>query len=119
MYFQNEWPQQEFSEDIELNLLRIVQECLANIRKHSRAESVRVLLSHRDDRYVVLIEDDGIGFDETAIVSHRGRHLGLNILRDRARQIGAQLEIESEPEDGTRVHLQFSLEAPALRDTAS
>jgi len=110
IYFQNEWPQQDFPEDVELNVLRIVQECLANIRKHSQAESVRVLLSRRDGQFIVLIEDDGIGFEETTIVPQHGRHLGLNILRDRASEINARLDIESEPHDGTRIHLQFSAE---------
>ncbi len=107
IYFQNEWPQQEFSPDVELNVLRIVQECLANIRKHSQAEVVRVLLIHRDGYNILIIEDDGIGFDESTIVSEGGRHLGLNILRDRAREINAEIEVESELGDGTRVHLQF------------
>jgi len=119
VYFQNEWPQQEFSEDLELNILRIVQECLANIRKHSHAESVRVLLSYRDGNYMLLVEDDGVGFDEASVVSRRGQHLGLNILRDRASEIHARLEIESEPDDGTRIHLQFSADAPPqLREAA-
>ena len=119
IYFQNEWPQQEFSEDVELNVLRIVQECLVNIRKHSRAEVVRVLLSNRDGEFIVLIEDDGIGFEENAVVSQHGRQLGLNILHDRAREINAHLDIESEPDDGTRIRLQFSAEPlPGLREIA-
>ncbi|HUV23037.1 MAG TPA: histidine kinase [Gammaproteobacteria bacterium] len=110
IYFQNEWPQQEFSENVELNVLRIVQECLTNIRKHSRAEGVRILLSYRDGEFIVLIEDDGIGFEENAVVSQHGRQLGLKILHDRAREIDARLDIESEVDDGTRIHLQFSVE---------
>ena len=110
VYFQNEWPEQEFSAEVELNVLRIVQECLINIRKHSQAEVVRVLLSYRDGNYIVLIEDDGIGFEESSIIPAGGRHLGLNILRDRAKEINASLDIESEPGDGTRIHLQFRAE---------
>ena len=110
IYFQNEWPEQDFPPDVELNVLRIVQECLANIRKHSQAEVVRVLLIYRDGNDILIIEDDGIGFDESTIVSEGGQHLGLNILRDRASQIGATIEIESEPGDGTRIHLQFRAE---------
>ena len=111
VYFQNEWPEQEFSPEVELNVLRIVQECLANVRKHAQAEVVRVLLIRRGVYNIVIIEDDGIGFDESGIVSEGGRHLGLNILRDRAREIGAEIDIESEPGDGTRIHLQFRAEA--------
>ena len=109
IYFQNEWPQQELTPEVELNVLRIVQECLVNIRKHSQAEVVRVLLSYRNDTNIVLIEDDGIGFDESSIVSEGGLHLGLNILRDRASEIDADIEIESEPGDGTRINLQFKV----------
>ena len=107
VYFQNEWPEQDFSPAVELNVLRIVQECLANIRKHSQAEVVRVLLSYRNGNNIVVIEDDGIGFDEASVVSEGGLHLGLNILRDRATEINANVDVESEPGDGTRVHLQF------------
>ena len=112
IYFQNEWPEQEFAPEIELNVLRIVQECLANIRKHSEAEVVRVLLIYRADCNFIIIEDDGIGFDESEIVSEGGQHLGLNILRDRAKQIGAEIDIESEPGDGTRINLQFRARLP-------
>ena len=110
IYFQNEWPEQPFSPEVELNVLRIVQECLANIRKHSQAQVVRVLLIYREGCNIVIVEDDGIGFDEASIVSAGGRHLGLEIIRDRARQIDAQIDIESEPGDGTRVNLHFGCE---------
>lgn len=111
IYFQNEWPEQDFSPEVELNVLRIVQECLVNIRKHSQAEVVRVLLRYRDGNNILIIEDDGIGFDESTVVSEGGRHLGLNILRDRAREINAEINVESEPGDGTRIHLQFKAES--------
>jgi two-component system nitrate/nitrite sensor histidine kinase NarX len=110
VYFQNKWPEQEFTADVELNVLRIVQECLVNIRKHSQAEVVRVLLSYREGNNIVLIEDDGVGFEESSIISEGGQHLGLNILRDRAGEINASIDIESEPGDGTRIHLQFKAE---------
>ena len=107
IYLQNEWRTQNFDPDIELNVLRIVQECMANIRKHSKADVVRVYLGERNQAHIVLIEDDGVGFNEDEIKPEGGRQLGLGILRDRARQIGATLDIESEPGEGTRVHLEF------------
>ena len=115
VYFQNEWPKQEFTAEVELNVLRIVQECLVNIRKHSQAEVVRILLSYREGNNIVLIEDDGIGFEESSIISEGGQHLGLNILRDRAGEINASIDIESEPGDGTRIHLQFKAEPVKAR----
>ena len=110
VYFQNEWTSQELPANIELQVLRIVQECLANIRKHSQAGSVRVILRalRAGGRYYVLIEDDGIGFDETRTEPVGGQHLGLSILRDRAEQINGDITIDSEPDDGTRVTLQFA-----------
>jgi len=108
-YFQNEWSEQELPANIELQVLRIVQECIANIRKHSQAHSVRVRL--RADRdsgtYSVLIEDDGVGFEETGVESVGGEHLGLGILRDRAQQINGDITIDSDPGEGTRISLQF------------
>ena len=108
-YLQNEWSAQELPENIELQVLRIVQECLANIRKHSEARSVRVLL--RADRvgggHYVLIEDDGAGFEESEIESVGGKHLGLSILRHRAQQINGDINIDSDPGEGTRITLQF------------
>ena len=60
----------------------------------------------------VLIEDDGIGFDETKIKPVGGDHLGLNILRDRAEQINGSIAIDSEPGEGTRVDLRFVYQDP-------
>ncbi len=115
VYFQSDWPERNFPEHVELNVFRIIQESLANIRKHSQADVVRILLRYRDDMYTVLIEDDGVGFDESTITPEGGSQLGLNILRDRANQIGGHLDIESEPGEGTRIHLEFWLPAEAAK----
>jgi two-component system, NarL family, nitrate/nitrite sensor histidine kinase NarX len=110
-YFQNEWPSHELPAEIELHILRIVQESLANISKHSRAKRVRILMrGHRIKKtYSVLIEDDGIGFDESLIVSTDGNHLGLNILRDRATQVNGIITIDSGLGEGTQINLTFEL----------
>ncbi|TDJ21733.1 MAG: histidine kinase, partial [Gammaproteobacteria bacterium] len=81
-----------------------------NIRKHSQAGSVRILLRalRAGGEHYILIEDDGIGFDETKIEPVGGQHLGLTILRDRAAQINGEITIDSEPGDGTRITLQFA-----------
>ena len=106
-YFQNDWPVLELSADAELNLLRITQECLANARKHSKAETIRVMLACRDEELHLLVEDDGVGFNESEVQSGNGERLGLSILRDRAEQINASISIDSEPGEGTRISLQF------------
>lgn len=90
----------------EMQALRIVQESLANIRKHAKAHTVRVLLRCRSPgSYLILVEDDGVGFEGTAPKGNPGEHIGLSIMEERARRIGGDFSIESEPGEGTRVEL--------------
>lgn len=100
----------------ETQILRVVQESLANIRKHAAAHTVRVLLHCQPPgNYLLLVEDDGVGFQYTGndnnsnspALSAYGEHLGLAIMAERASRIGATLRIESEPGEGTRVELLF------------
>jgi len=94
--------------NMELNAYRIVQEALANVKKHANAYIVRVLLSCDDDGNIrILIENDGKGFDQSKIHSSEGEHLGLTIMKERAKHLGGELRIESEPDEGTRVELCF------------
>jgi len=89
--------------------LRIIQESLTNIRKHSDAENVRIMMSTpAPGRYMVLIEDDGVGFSKPQKSIHSGEHIGLSIMRDRAKRFGGEFTIESEPGEGTRNILEFS-----------
>ena len=102
----------------ELQMLRIVQEALANIRKHARANTVRVLLTCRaDGTYVLLVEDDGAGFDG-APEGQPGEHIGLSIMEERARRLGGKLRIESEPGEGTRVEMTYRPRTVLTRNTA-
>jgi two-component system nitrate/nitrite sensor histidine kinase NarX len=112
--FQNNCRVFELPAFTELQVTRIAQEALANIRKHARAHTVRVLLARMGGDYVLLVEDDGVGFAEGEPEGEGGDRLGLSIMRERARRIGAELRIESEPEEGTRVELQFSPERRAV-----
>jgi two-component system nitrate/nitrite sensor histidine kinase NarX len=94
--------------NMELNAYRIVQESLTNIKKHANAYIVRVLVTHdKEGNIRILIENDGKGFDQKKIQSAEGQHLGLTIMKERARHLGGDLKIESEPDEGTRVELNF------------
>ncbi|MGB5455104.1 MAG: ATP-binding protein, partial [Gammaproteobacteria bacterium] len=94
--------------NMEMNVYRIVQEALTNIRKHADANIVRVLLQcDENGNYLVLIENDGKGFDKKDIQSEAGKHLGLTIMKERAKYLGGKLKIDSEPDEGTRVELRF------------
>lgn len=114
--FQNDCRPFELSASEELQLLRIVQESLANVRKHAQAHTVRVLLTRESDgRHVLLIEDDGVGFSAPTDGARPGERIGLSILEERARRIGAELSIESEPGEGTRVEVIFEVNRRAAR----
>jgi two-component system nitrate/nitrite sensor histidine kinase NarX len=100
--------------NIELNAYRIVQEALTNIKKHANAYIVRVLISRDDDSNIhILIENDGNGFDQRKIHSSAGEHLGVSIMKERAKHLGGELKIESEFDEGTRVELKFPYIAPS------
>jgi nitrate/nitrite-specific signal transduction histidine kinase len=90
----------------ELQLLRIVQEALANVRKHADASNVQVRLVETPTAVEAAVEDDGRGFDP---LRARGAgnddapHFGLATMRERAESIGGTLDIDSSPVRGTRV----------------
>ena len=89
-------------------MLRIVQEALTNVRKHSRARAARILLRcDRGGNYHVMVEDDGIGMPTETLAGKPGEHLGLAILKERAEKLNSELTIESEPAEGTRIELNF------------
>ncbi|VAW95583.1 Nitrate/nitrite sensor protein [hydrothermal vent metagenome] len=107
-YLQREWDVTWLPAELEVQVLRIVQESLANIRKHSQAHTVRVILhSEPNGEYSILIEDDGIGFNNEDLELEFSDHIGLNIMDERALKINGTVRIESEAGEGTRVVLRF------------
>ena len=83
---------------------RVCQEALTNILKHSGASKVHVNLQCADEAITLEIADDGCGFNGDGV---RHGHFGIDIMRERADEIGAQLEICSQPETGTTVVLKW------------
>lgn len=93
---------QRFKPDVETNLYRIVQEALNNVAKHARATRVEIMFERRGDKLVLIIEDDGKGFNlKNKRLADRG--LGLTGMRERATLIGGSVKIESKPKKGTTV----------------
>ncbi|PYQ28359.1 MAG: histidine kinase [Acidobacteria bacterium] len=92
---------------IELQLVRIVQEALTNVRKHSRASLARVEIHRRNGKVVTTVIDNGVGFASGA---PRPRsefpQFGLTTMRERAAGVGGTLEIESAPGTGTTVRFE-------------
>jgi signal transduction histidine kinase len=89
----------------DVDVLRIAQEALHNAVRHAGARTVSIRLQGSGSRLVVEVSDDGVGFDPGA-VELRSLHLGLISMEERARDLGAQLEIRSAPGDGTTVRLE-------------
>jgi signal transduction histidine kinase len=91
----------------DLDVLRIAHEALYNAVRHAGARTVSVRLHGAEGRLLVEVVDDGVGFDPGS-VEMRSRHLGLTSMEERARELGAKLEIRSAPGEGTTVHLELS-----------
>lgn len=110
VFFQNECPDLQLPPIQEVQVLHIIQESLTNARKHSQANNVRVLIRQTtDNHYHVLIEDDGIGIKNLNIKGQPGEHVGLSIMKERARRINGDVDIDSEPGEGTRIELDFPI----------
>ena len=100
--------------EVETALYRIAQEALNNVAKHARAQRVEVLLERRPDCVLLIVEDDGAGFD--AAKPAGGHHgFGLVGMQERAALIGASLDIETTPGQGTTILVRI---AAAASDTA-
>jgi signal transduction histidine kinase len=87
--------------DEQIEVFRIVQEGLANVRKHARAERAEVRIVARDGQRVVAVSDDGTGFEETEIRAGQG----LRNIRQRAASIAGAATISSRPGRGTVVEV--------------
>jgi signal transduction histidine kinase len=100
---------------VETALYRIAQEALTNVARHAQARNVGVLLEARDTSVVLIVEDDGRGFDVSQTMgSHVDRkNLGLYGMRERVALLGGTFTIESAPGEGTAVFAQIPLDSGA------
>lgn len=103
---------QRLPEGVETALYRIIQEAFTNIARHAEAHSVSVLVERNQQAVVVVIEDDGKGFDPDT-VSMDG-HLGLLGMRERAELSGGHLTIESSPGRGSSLFIRIPLAESTL-----
>lgn len=94
-----------FNPQTEVQLLRIVQEALANARKHSFADRVVVQTSFTAEGWTISVEDDGVGFDPGNPARGPWPHFGLQSMRERASSIGARFDVRSSPGRGTRIEV--------------
>lgn len=96
--------------DIEINLYRIAQESLNNIYKHAEASQVEILLEYRDKSIVLIIEDNGKGFNLNEKIDLE-EGMGLISMRERAALINGALEIESTPDEGTTIFVRIPIQS--------
>ncbi len=95
---------------IEAGFYRIGQELLSNIGKHAKATQVDITLKRLQDSLVLVVTDDGVGFDPAKPPRHGATSgFGLIGLRERVALLGGQLEIASAPDEGTSVRVSVSL----------
>jgi two-component system sensor histidine kinase UhpB len=89
---------------LENAIYRIVQEGLANARNHSRSKAIRISLTQRGKRLRIAVRDWGVGFHPKAVP---GNHFGIEGIRERARLLGGECRIESNPDKGTLVAVEL------------
>jgi PAS domain S-box-containing protein len=88
---------------VEVQLLRILQEALTNIRKHAGLCSVWIAFTREDGYAHISVRDNGQGFELATRKNDQGEHIGLRVMRERAREVGGSLSLQSQPGQGTEM----------------
>jgi signal transduction histidine kinase/ligand-binding sensor domain-containing protein len=96
-------------EETEQHLLRIAQEAVTNAVKHARASQVRIHLEMASRKLSLSVADNGRGFEQDEAFSEVGGHFGLLGMRERAARLGGELQLRSEPGQGTEVAVTVPL----------
>jgi len=94
---------------VDIAVYRIVQEALANVAKHAAASRVKVELRRRDDSIVIMVEDDGGGFDPGVRMEGTGSGLGLVGMMERTQLLGGRFDVRSTVGFGTRIEAELPL----------
>jgi signal transduction histidine kinase len=94
----------QLSGEQERRLFRIIQEALNNIVKYAQTDRAAVTLTMEQGQVLLLVEDEGIGFDPAAVEAGQEK-MGLTSMRERAEMMGGTFEIDSHPEVGTRIRV--------------
>ena len=103
-------PFAQLSPVVELQLLRIAQEALTNVRRHAMASGVELTLSNTGDEVEMIVKDDGKGFNLEELEKYTPGYHGLNIIKERAEGLGGNLLITTAPGQGTEVKINLPAE---------
>jgi signal transduction histidine kinase len=104
------------SAQIETAMFRIAQEAINNIVRHAKAQHVHIQLSQQEARWVLMIEDDGCGFDprvvrRAAVDGDSMHHWGLFGIEERVNLLGGSFRVDSGMDKGTRLSVAIQVEA--------
>lgn len=91
-----------------VSIYRVVQECLNNIEKHADAKKIIISCKHFNDMCVIMVQDDGKGFDIEKLPE--GNHFGLSLMRERINLLNGKLQISSKKKKGTCIQIDVPLE---------
>ncbi len=97
----------------EIQVMRVIQEALSNVRKHAGASNATVTLRARDGMFVAQVDDDGSGFDVRTAGRRDWPQFGLQTMRERAEAIGGRFSVKSSPGGGTHVTIRLPVEGRA------
>jgi signal transduction histidine kinase len=98
-----------FSSQQQVTFYRVVQECLTNIVKHSKATTARVTITRQPLSLGLAIEDNGCGFQPETVEQGFRAGLGLLGMRERVRILGGKYDIHSVPGSGVKVQVTIDL----------
>ncbi len=99
----------DIPKNTQIQLLRIVQEGLTNIRRHAAATRATVTFTAENEQLITSIADNGCGFDPMTISNDGQVHLGLKIMRGRAERVGGNLIVQSQPGRGAKLVVSVPL----------
>lgn len=113
------WEGERLPTHVESNLYRITQEALNNVVKHAGATHVSVLLERRTEEALLIVEDNGRGFDVEKARAARSRHAGMGLvgMEERSALIGAHLQFEAAPGKGSTLFIRVPLSSAIVLET--
>ncbi|HOB12461.1 MAG TPA: ATP-binding protein [Syntrophomonadaceae bacterium] len=97
---------------LEVGLFRLVQEAITNVRKHAGVNKALVKMEDSGSLLTVVIKDEGCGFDPNEISKHRESY-GIMGMKERVQLFGGELQILSQPGEGTQIIIKVPLEGEA------
>ena len=106
----SEVEQYELSEKQKINLYRAVQEVLTNIEKHAVARRVYLDIQYFGPNLMLIVQDDGIGFQHDKVIGNSGSQMGLRGIGERVRLCGGTVSIQSRREKGTIITIKVPSE---------